>query len=777
MSDFILEILEPIVNVIEIETSILDTVTDNIIVEYDSNNSIEIVNTEKLLVSDMPYGYSINSTLGDLPYIRISGLTEGVQDIIGSSISGISGINITYDDNSGLTKISLSNPVISTNNIIDFNSGVSGLLSVKNITPGNNISISNNSGNFTINSLAVGGVSGLFAQSGIGYVKDAISNAYTLYNYLINDTNDSNITISLLPLSDIVSGASGSYYVLGLANNLSNINNISITGDLSVKNSTFIGNINVTGTVTANGNIISNNVNLTDIINKLVPAQPPLFPGSQSLSISTPSLVTRKLCSGFSPALNNNSVSLTAGSQYSVGFSNTYTTSFITGVGPGTTGTIGVTKNTIVAGTKILTTGIDNGTYSDLIINNDRDYSAVSSAASGFWQIFDSRASGSATSGWNTIKITSTQGTDTNLVSWYYDANSTNSPSVTSPIATTGTGGNTIIYSSSVPHYSGSVSISFNLRYLSGDTYNDNFINNVASPTYLNPISAITRPSIGLPDTLSQNYLVSASSGISMNNIFTIRTNLFTIAPSNSFIPSLTINNSSNTTSFTPTSSNNVLIKTLDAQNATILQENYIPVGTSTTLGSAYTSYGVRISGYPNSIDTPASGILNNWNSTSRLGSGDAAVVGGILSHNITDYSSYIPTGPNLGTAPRSNTVPQYFTFKTQRTSVGKLNIVISAPNGIAGLWFKLPGTNMDTSLSTTNGWSTANSQYADLFNASNQGCAETAVVPLNTSLSNITRTITFGTNNSSNSTNNEIHIRIKLSSGQTITSLSLQGT
>jgi len=626
-------------------------------------------------------------------------------------------------------------------------------------------------------SLPYAGGSSLLAQSGIGYVQDANTNSYTLYSYLVNETNDSNVTISLLPLSGIVPGASGSYYALGLADNLSNINNISITGDLSAKNSTFIGNINVTGTVTANGNIISNNINLTDIINKLVPAQPPSFPGSQSLSISTPTLVTRRLCNGFSPTLNNNSVSLTAGSQYSIGFSNTYTTSSITGVGPGTTGTIGVTKNTIVSGTRIMTTGTDNGTYGDLIISNDRDYSAVSSVASGFWQIFDSRASGSAASGWNTIKITSTQGTDTNLVSWYYDANSTNSPSIISPIATTGTGGNAAIYSSSVPHYSGNVSISFSLRYLSGDTYNDNFINSVSSPTYLNPISAITRTGVGLPDILPQNYLVSAPSAVNMNNIFTIKPNLFTTAPANSFIPLLTINNSSSTTSFTPISSNNVLIKTLDAQNATILQENYIPVGTSTTLGSTYTSYGVRISGYVNSSDTPTSGTLSNWNSASPLGSGDAAVVGGILGHNITDYSSYIPAGPNLGTAPRSSTVPQYFTFKIQRTSVGKLNIIISAPNGIAGLWFKLPGTSMDTALSTSNGWSTANSQYAGVFNTSNQGCAETAVVPLNTTLSNNTYTITFGTNNSSSSTNNEIHIRIKLSSGQTITSLSLQGT
>jgi hypothetical protein len=79
MSDFILEILEPVANTIEIETSILDTVTDNITIEYQNNNTIDIVNTEKILASDLPYGYPIKNTIGDLPYTRVSGLTDYVD--------------------------------------------------------------------------------------------------------------------------------------------------------------------------------------------------------------------------------------------------------------------------------------------------------------------------------------------------------------------------------------------------------------------------------------------------------------------------------------------------------------------------------------------------------------------------------------------------------------------------------------------------------------------------------------------------------------------------
>lgn len=88
MSDFILEILEPTINTIEIETSILDTVTDNITIEYQNNNTIDIVNTEKILVSDLPYGYSILDTIGDLPASRVSGLAQIIASTAPQNIDG-----------------------------------------------------------------------------------------------------------------------------------------------------------------------------------------------------------------------------------------------------------------------------------------------------------------------------------------------------------------------------------------------------------------------------------------------------------------------------------------------------------------------------------------------------------------------------------------------------------------------------------------------------------------------------------------------------------------
>jgi hypothetical protein len=88
MSNFIIEILEPVTTTVEIETSISDSPTDNIIITYENNNTIDILNTEKILTSDLPYGYSINDTIGDLPASRVSGLLDIIASSIPQSISG-----------------------------------------------------------------------------------------------------------------------------------------------------------------------------------------------------------------------------------------------------------------------------------------------------------------------------------------------------------------------------------------------------------------------------------------------------------------------------------------------------------------------------------------------------------------------------------------------------------------------------------------------------------------------------------------------------------------
>ena len=53
MSDFIIEITDPQTNLIEVETTYLDIV-NNIEIERSDSFNIEIINTEKILVGDLP---------------------------------------------------------------------------------------------------------------------------------------------------------------------------------------------------------------------------------------------------------------------------------------------------------------------------------------------------------------------------------------------------------------------------------------------------------------------------------------------------------------------------------------------------------------------------------------------------------------------------------------------------------------------------------------------------------------------------------------------------
>jgi hypothetical protein len=140
MSDIIVEIIEPTNNIIEIDTNLL--VNDNITIEISETNTIEIVNTEKLLASDFPDFYHTkiidfdSAVSGLLP----SGVSiEDVQDIIGNSgvIAG-TGLQITYNDSTGLTTINASGLTIG-NTVMNLGNSYNSLYGLSSIS-GLNIS-------------------------------------------------------------------------------------------------------------------------------------------------------------------------------------------------------------------------------------------------------------------------------------------------------------------------------------------------------------------------------------------------------------------------------------------------------------------------------------------------------------------------------------------------------------------------------------------------------------------------------------------------------------
>jgi hypothetical protein len=77
---------------------------------------------------------------------------NSVKDIIGTSVTGVSGVRVDYNNTSKITTISLSDTSIQAADITDFSSAVSGLLPVKSITGSGDVSVASSGGSFTISS-------------------------------------------------------------------------------------------------------------------------------------------------------------------------------------------------------------------------------------------------------------------------------------------------------------------------------------------------------------------------------------------------------------------------------------------------------------------------------------------------------------------------------------------------------------------------------------------------------------------------------------------------
>jgi hypothetical protein len=73
MSNYIIELLEPQTTIISLETSYTSELGDVEVILYDSYN-LEIVNTEKILVGDLPDNIPMSKIIGNLDVSRIDNL-------------------------------------------------------------------------------------------------------------------------------------------------------------------------------------------------------------------------------------------------------------------------------------------------------------------------------------------------------------------------------------------------------------------------------------------------------------------------------------------------------------------------------------------------------------------------------------------------------------------------------------------------------------------------------------------------------------------------------
>jgi len=538
----------------------------------------------------------------------------------------------------------------------------------------------------------------------------------------------------------------------------------------------FIGNSIPLGTNTL-GALVSNAVSLvttttvTDsiaelnyVLGKLVPPSPPAFPNG-ALTIS--GLSTYRMCNFTQVNNTANAYVVTGGATVTnVLRTAAYITNTITNVGPGNSGNVTAYLCGQAAGVATMN-GSSNGTYGNLVIAANQDYhNVVTSCVLGFWTSFSAYASGNGRAGWCDVNIQDTAtASSTNTASWYYDSNMPGTPTFYAPNIFISS--SSLTYSSTIPHFNSATTanIGFMVNKLSGDTFptSNTFVTGTAGGAYAAP-SSVTYSGANVTYPLVQNLYVSSGNA----TVYT-STSIISGFGSSAVGPMVSVTNGYNIGTYTFAPSNTVLYKTGTANN---IEETSIPV-TSVGTGSGNAFRIVN----PGSADTPTyTGTEAAFNSqTGTFYTYDATIVASILKFDQTNYSTgYLPVGPNLSTHGTS----QYFTFKFVRTVVSKFDIQYSGT--IAGLWIALPGSAIDTS-STLSGWLDMSVAYAGAGipgtgtggNGSN-GCALSGMAVLNSAVSNGALTATFGTVSSSTTATNEIYVRIKLTSGQSVTALSI---
>jgi hypothetical protein len=188
-----------------------------------------------------------------------------------------SGIQLTAGSNGStltvaVTGLALSGHTHTASNITDFNSAVSGLLPVTNISAGSGISVNNNSGNFTISlsdpTIQVGDITDFVdgVNDRVADLLTAGSNIQLTYTDSGNDTSTLSIAVTGVSLSghthtlsnitDVTASATEVNYLDG------SVPGTGVAGAAVILDSnlniTNLGNVSTTGTLTVGGNLIVN---------------------------------------------------------------------------------------------------------------------------------------------------------------------------------------------------------------------------------------------------------------------------------------------------------------------------------------------------------------------------------------------------------------------------------------------------------------------------------------------------------------------------------------
>jgi hypothetical protein len=511
---------------------------------------------------------------------------------------------------------------------------------------------------------------------------------------------------------------------------------------------------------------------LNEILGKLVPPQPPLFPNATPISVTGLSSGLRMTNFTQTDNTATGSHNLSAGSTVSAYKRvNSYGLNTILNSGPGSSGTVSVMKNGVASGAHTMVesfVGGNNGTTGDLTISNNVDYSSIFTPARAllFWTSFNATAAGTVSQGWNEVYLTDTAGSATNTALWYYDASAPGTPVVTSSTFAPTTA--VTAYSASVPHYTSSTvwTGTGTATRLSGDLYpaSDTFLTGTAGGSFQAPAS-VTYSAAGVTTPLARNLYVSSG-----NATFSTTVNTVNATGVSSTGPSYSVANSYATGSGTASPGGQVL--TIKTNDTAVVDENYIVVGAFGTGGS---STAVRVGGFATGA-TPVNSTAATWVSSAALAAYEATVVAGTAKYDVTNYSTgYFPVGPDLSTG-RSAT--QYITFRITKDATSKFDIKFSGK--VSGCKVAMPGSSLDTTAAPTNGWIDPAVSYGGAGvpgtgtgGNGSAGCGLGGTLTTGATVTNLSTTVTFGTVSSNSSTNNYIYVRFALASGDSITALS----
>jgi len=615
----------------------------------------------------------------------------------------------------------------------------------------------------------VGGALGVTGSSTLGSIVVAANSISSAGNVDISATGSVKIGSLTMPQTD---GSAGSFM---MSDGLGHITLVAAGAAAS-------GNVIPLGTPTI-GTLIDNNPaistfsattkvtdavdKLNEILGKLVPPAPPAFPNG---TLVVNSLSSNYRMTDFAQTNNTTTGSkqLAAGGVPSYRRAAAYTTNVFDNVGPGENGTISVMKNGVATGTRVIANSLaNNGTYGELIISDNADYGTkfVPNRPLLFWNSFDAQASGTVAGGWNEVYMTDDAAGTTNTVVWYYDASAPGAPVVTGTTFAPTT--EVTALSSSVPHYTSTTvwTAAGTAAKLSGDLYpaTDTFLTGTAGGQFQAPAS-VTYTAAGIATPLARNLYVSSG-----NASWTTTANTVNATGSSTAGPGYTVNNSYTTGTGSSTPGGTVL--TINTSDTSKVNENNVTVG---TFGSGGSATAVRIGGLAIGA-TPVISGMAAWSSSAALPAYEATVVAGAAKQDTTNYSTgYFPAGPDLSTG---RTATQYITFRVQRDAVSKFDIAVTGK--FSGCQVAIPGSTIDVTALPTNGWIDPTVSYGGAgvpgTGSGGNGSVGCSIGGTLTVGSNVTqsKTVTFGTESSHNSTGNYIYIRFALAAGDSITALS----